>query len=81
MNVAILSILLIFGIPVVAILGWVFLEALKILRGNGGKETPAMRTDETRLIQEIHRGLQDMARRVEALETILFDQIGKDERK
>ncbi len=30
--------------------------------------------DETRLLQEIHRGLERMEERVEALETLLFDR-------
>jgi len=49
-----------------------FLLTLKMVRGRGstGRELGA---EETRLVQEIHQGLDKMDKRVEALETILTE--------
>lgn len=49
---------------------------VKMLRGgsrNGGTKWTA---EETKAIQEIHRGLRGMEKRIESLETILFDRAG-----
>jgi len=65
--------ILVFMIPIVAILGGVFLGALKILKGNSAGGRGESRAEETGLIQDIHHGLQKMEERIEALETILLD--------
>jgi phage shock protein B len=58
------------------LLGVFLLLAIKIFRGSGGskKERRATADEEARLIQEIYQGLTRMERRVESLETILFDR-------
>ena len=61
-------------IPIVAILGGVFLAALKILKGDRAGGGPASQADDTRLIQDVYRGLQKMEDRIDALETILLDR-------
>jgi len=75
-----LAILLIFGIPFVAIAGGIFLKALKILKGDTSQQSKQRQAEETKLIQEIYQGLLRMEERVEALETILLDRerIGKE---
>lgn len=65
---------LIFGTPLVAVLGVIFLVALKILRGNPSKTSQKLQADEAKLIQQIHQGLTKMEERVEALETILLER-------
>ena len=60
-------------IPIIAILGVVFLVALKILKGGPGSAT-GYGADEAQLMQDVYRGLQEMERRIEALETILLDR-------
>ncbi len=72
MNTGVLAIVMIFAIPIVAIIGGIFLSALKILKGEGS--SGKMTAEETRLIQEVHRGLQKMEDRIEALETLLMDR-------
>ncbi|MFA6242156.1 MAG: hypothetical protein WC655_14575 [Candidatus Hydrogenedentales bacterium] len=61
-------------IPLVAITGGIFLAALKIIKGGGGKRDLRETSDETRLIQDIYHGLMKMEERVEALETLLLER-------
>jgi len=82
-GVAELTIILIFGLPIVAVIGGVFLEALKIVTGNkksrDGKKN--LSPDETRVIQQIHQGLRRMEKRIEAVETIVLDKATKEDEK
>jgi phage shock protein B len=71
MDVAMLAVLMVFSIPLVAIIGGLGLAALKIMRG--GRDS-ARDLEDTRLIQEMHQQLQKMENRVESLETILLDK-------
>ncbi len=80
LDVATLTILLVFGIPIVAIVGGYLIEALKIIRGypldsdKKGRGIGPANPDETRLIQELHQGFNDLEKRVESLETILLER-------
>jgi phage shock protein B len=60
-------------IPIVAILCGTFIAALKIMRGGGSSRGESSEED-VRLIQDIHNGLQQMEKRIEALETIMLDR-------
>lgn len=60
-------------IPIVAILGGVFLAALKILKGGPATGSREDQAQETRMMQDIYHGLQKMEDRIQALETILLD--------
>jgi phage shock protein B len=80
---AALILLVIFGsiITMIAmVLGFILLLTRFRKGGTIGRGEQAQ-TNETRLIQEIHQGLARMEERVNALETILFDQEMKEERK
>lgn len=68
-----LAVILIFGIPLVAIVGGIFLAALRILRG-GPARGGQMAEEESQLVQELYQGLQRMERRIETLETLLLDR-------
>ncbi len=48
---------------------------VRLLKGKTptGREEQAMKVDETRVMQEIYRGLADLEKRVESLETILLE--------
>ncbi len=76
-NPATLAVVMVFSIPLAAVVGGILLAALKITRG--GKRTREEDAEETRLIQEIYHGLQRMEERVEALETIFFEKERKDD--
>ncbi len=68
-----LTILMLFGIPIIAILGGVFISALKIFKGDSAKGDSAHDADEAYLIQNINMGMSRLEERVEALETLLMD--------
>jgi phage shock protein B len=68
-----LAVLLIFAIPLLSIAGTFVLKALKILKGISPEQNQQLQAEETRLIQEMHRGLAKMEERVETLETLLLD--------
>jgi len=72
-GVAELAVILIFGIPLVAIVGGIFLAALRILKG-GPTRGGRMAEDETQLVQDLHQGLQRMEQRIETLETLILDR-------
>ena len=79
MNVANLAVLMVFSIPLAAIIGGIGLAALKILKSSGGGGSAEQSAEETRLIQDIYHGLQKMEQRVEALETILLGKERKED--
>jgi phage shock protein B len=64
-----------------AIIGSTVLIAIKILKGSLSRKGRGAETEETRMIQEIYRGLSRMEERVEALETILLEKKRKGEGK
>ncbi len=78
MDAGVLAVLLIFGTPFVAVIGGLLIVALKILRGSSSRQSRQLQAEETKLIQELYQGLSRIEERVEALETILFDQDRKE---
>ncbi|MCB2187138.1 MAG: hypothetical protein KQJ78_12015 [Deltaproteobacteria bacterium] len=75
---AVFSLILGFGLLVLAVLGLVALAIVRAVRGKGPGAAPGLDEEEARLIQELHQGLERMEKRVESLETILLDRPGKD---
>lgn len=69
-----LALLLIFGPIFAAVVGGIFIKALKIWKGLSPEQSQQLRAEETRLMQELYQGLSRMEERVEALETILLDR-------
>ncbi len=67
--------ILAFMTPVVllALIGGIILGAIKIIKGDT-KRSRKNNEEEARMIQEIYMGLSGMERRVESLETLLFDR-------
>ena len=59
-------------IPLTAVVGVIFLVALKIWKGDGRSNTSNV--EEARLIQDIYHGLLKMEERIEALETLLLER-------
>ena len=72
------AVVCIFGLPILAICGFIFLRALRILKGDPNQRSREAAMEEIRLMQELHDGLQRMEKRVEALETIILDQSRKE---
>ena len=57
------------GLPVICI-AWIVKMSLE----GSPRRTKKMDADETKIIQEIYRGLNKMEERIDALETILLEQ-------
>jgi phage shock protein B len=74
----ILAVLFIFGLPVIAVCGFIFLRALRIIKGDPNQRNRETQVEEMRLMQDLHDGLQRMERRIEALETIILDRPRKE---
>ena len=68
-------------IPILAIVGVIFLAALGIVTSKRGPGRNASTEEEARLIQDIYHGLLKMEERVEALETLLLERDRENERK
>lgn len=67
-----LVLLLIFGPALAAVVGGIFIKALKIWKGISPEQSQQLQAEEAKLMQEIYQGLSRMQERVEALETILL---------
>jgi phage shock protein B len=78
MNTGSLALLLIFGPVFAAVVGGIFLKALKIWKGISPEQSQQLRVEETKLIQELYQGLSRIEERVEALETILLERRKKE---
>lgn len=78
MNVGALAIMMVFGIPIIFMLGIFSIVILNILMGRKKERAQELNGEETRLIQEIHNGLSKLEKRIETLETIILDRTRKD---
>lgn len=75
-----LAVLLIFGIPFIAVAGAVLIKALRVVTGTPSRrEQKQLLDDEAKQMQELYQGLVAMERRIEALETLLLDRERKED--
>lgn len=79
-GVAELTIVMVFGIPLVAIIGGISLAALQILKGGRGAGDDQPQGNESRIIQQIYQGLERLEERVESLETLVLEHDKKENR-
>ena len=79
----VLIVAIIFGglILCLAILGGTILMGIKIKKGGLSRKDQRSQTEDTRMIQEIYQGLENMEKRMEALETIILRGQGKDDER
>lgn len=75
---AVLAAILGFVAVVLALLGGVAVVITKIIKGPKAKNADQTSEEEARLIQDLHKGLERMEKRIEALETILLEKDGRD---
>ena len=78
MDAAKLAIIMVFAIPLAAIIGGILLAIIKVLKGGSSRANRELQAEETKLMQDIHQGLTKMDERVEALETLLIERDKKD---
>jgi len=79
----VLIVAIIFGglILCLAILGGTILMGIKIKKGGLSRKDQRSQTEDTRMIQEIHQGLESMEKRMEALETIILKGRRKEDER
>lgn len=70
-----------FVVLVLAMLGVVAVAIVKIIKSPRTRSQDETSEEEARLIQDLHKGLERMEQRIEALETILLEKDGKDGRQ
>lgn len=73
-----LAVLLIFGTPFVAVLGFVVVKILRVLVGAPRPSGQRLQAEEARCMQELFQGLSRLEDRIEALETLLLDRHRKE---
>jgi phage shock protein B len=56
-----------------AVIGSTILMGIKIIKGGVSRQGQRSQSEDTRMIQELYKGLDRMEKRVETLETILID--------
>ncbi len=78
LSVAALTIVMVFLIPLAAILGFLLILLWKVLRGGPSRRSKDEVAEETRMIQAIYHQLAKMEDRIEALETLLVDRERKE---
>ena len=78
MDIGTLTVLLVFGIPLAAIIGSFLIQALRVIKGEPGRRGRASFDEESRMIQAIYQQLSQMEDRIEALETLLLDRERKE---
>ena len=71
MSTGTLAVIMVFSIPLVSIIGGLIVAALEVWKKGPSSQQMA---EETRLIQDLHHGLQKMEERIEALEVILSER-------
>ena len=71
---AFLSVLLVFAVPLVIVVGFIIL-ASKLINSGSPREGKTVMRDEAKLMQEIYNKLSRMEKRIDSLETILMDRI------
>ena len=57
-----------------AVIGSTILMGIKIIRGGVSLKDRTRQAEEAKTIQEIYKGLDNMEKRIEALETILLEK-------
>ena len=77
-GIVVVPLVFMFILVAIAMSGFILVSIIKALRGSSGGKKKESNMEETRLMQEIYRGLRKMEERVESLETILMDKKRKE---
>ncbi len=74
MSTATVAVIMVFAIPLAAVIGGLAVEALKTLKEGRDKDLNRRLQEETELVQQMRRQMDAMQDRVEALETLLIER-------
>lgn len=80
MSVDVIAVVMLFSIPLAAIIGGLGIQALKILKGDP-KKGDSVSTEDAELMQELFRIASRMEKRIEALETLMLDRAREAEKE
>jgi phage shock protein B len=69
--IPVLIVFIVIGVPVIC---GTILALAKTVQGGGRKSGNKLDEEQTRILQELHRGMNRMEARVEALETIILER-------
>jgi phage shock protein B len=72
MDTGTIAVIMVFAIPLAAVIGGLGLEALKVLRTGRDKEPRQLLERETELVQQMRRDMDAMRERIETLESLLI---------
>ncbi|WP_269540664.1 hypothetical protein [Cerasicoccus fimbriatus] len=72
--------LLIFVIVGIPVLCGAAIAITAIIKGSSALSSKNLSAEETKILQEIHQGLERMEKRIDALETIVIDKEKQPER-
>ncbi len=80
---AVLIVLIVFAglVLSLAVVGGTILMSIRLRHGGLSRKNRQGQSEEAEMIQEIYSGLSKMEKRIDALETILMDQQGKEQEK
>jgi phage shock protein B len=80
MSTPVFVVTIVFGsiVLILGIIAGTILMGIRMRHGAGPRSDRTSEAEEARMIQEIFHGLSRLEQRVEALETILMDQKGKE---
>jgi len=77
MHASIITVIMFVGVGFLVVTAIILVAIISAL--GRGRRSRGSDEEEARMMQEIHGGLENMEKRVEALETILLDRERKDE--
>jgi hypothetical protein len=82
-NPGTVAVIMVFAIPLTAIIGGLIIRAMEVLKVGAGRANGHADREQTRMVQQMHEMLLKMEERIEALETILIehDRARKDVRE
>ena len=75
MTQAVSAIMIMFGLPVLCLTAII----IAALLAHGKRSRRADDPEETRMIQEMHRGIEKLEQRIESLETLVLDKERKEQ--
>jgi len=78
MSIGMVAIIMVFAVPLVAIVGGLMIEALKVLKGGSSRRSKTSNAEEAKMMQALYQSLARMEERIEALETLLLERERED---
>jgi len=72
-NWLVVATIMVLAIPLASVIGGVLIAIVKIFKGDRAATAQRLDAEEAKIMQDLHKGLEKMEKRIEALETILLE--------